>query len=79
MKISRSETEYVWNDKETGGTVKMQRTKQVVIVDEFQYLGSIIQEKKNGQCPSKLKEDQQKVENVTIFTVCDPDGYEISI
>lgn len=74
MKISRSETKYVWNDKETGGTVKMQRTKQVMIVDEFQYLGSIIQKKKNGQCTSKLKEDQQKVEDVKIFTVCDSDG-----
>lgn len=53
IKRSRSKTQYMCvNEGDTGGEVNMQGAK-VVKVDEFKYLGSTIQSKR--QCTREMK------------------------
>ncbi|KAK3514359.1 hypothetical protein QTP70_015886 [Hemibagrus guttatus] len=57
MKVSRSKTEYMCvNEREGSGTVRLQG-EEVKKVQEFKYLGSIVQS--NGECAKEVKKRVQ--------------------
>ncbi|MCJ8731212.1 hypothetical protein PDJAM_G00196770 [Pangasius djambal] len=57
MKVSRSKTEYMCvNEREGSGTVRLQG-EEVKKVQEFKYLGSIVQS--NGECGKEVKKRVQ--------------------
>ncbi|KAK3553470.1 hypothetical protein QTP70_003514 [Hemibagrus guttatus] len=61
MKVSRSKTEYMCvNEREGSGTVRLQG-EEVKKVQEFKYLGSIVQS--NGECAKEVKKRVQAVWN----------------
>ena len=56
MKVNRRKTEYICvNERQVNGTVKMQ--EEVVKVEDFKYLGSIVQS--NGECGREVKKRVQ--------------------
>ncbi|KAK3563902.1 hypothetical protein QTP86_004850 [Hemibagrus guttatus] len=62
MKVSRSKTEYMCvNEREGSGTVRLQG-EEVKKVQEFKYLGSIVQS--NGECGKEVKKRVQAGWNV---------------